>query len=207
MCFGESITICVHTCNYATEPEKNTFTSSVLSAFGLLRHGSWWCHQMETFSALLALVRKTTGHRWIPSKRPVTRSFDVTFICARTKGWANNRDTGDLKRHRAHNDVTVVKCINCCAFSLLLDHFQAIHYIFMMGYFSVTREIMPTEVAFKDQFTGFISKIIRMLGIIKPTEIWYQSTSINILIVIIGNPIKFEAYMLHIIFLWWDNSL
>ena len=28
---------------------------------------TWWRHQMETFSALLALcMRKPTGHRWIP---------------------------------------------------------------------------------------------------------------------------------------------
>ena len=35
----------------------------------------WWRHQMETFSALLALVRGI--HRWFPSQRPVARSFDV----------------------------------------------------------------------------------------------------------------------------------
>ena len=35
----------------------------------------------------------------------VTRSFDVFF------GWANNRDVGDLRRHRAHDDVTVMLLI------------------------------------------------------------------------------------------------
>ena len=38
----------------------------------------WWRHQMETFSALLALCAgnsPVTGE--IPSQRPVTRSFDV----------------------------------------------------------------------------------------------------------------------------------
>ena len=41
---------------------------------------SWWCHQMETFSALLALCAgnsPVTGE--FPSQRPVTRSFDVFF--------------------------------------------------------------------------------------------------------------------------------
>ena len=40
----------------------------------------WWRHQMETFSALLALCAgnsPVTGE--IPSQRPVTRSFDVFF--------------------------------------------------------------------------------------------------------------------------------
>ena len=39
---------------------------------------SWWRHQMETFSALLALYAgnsPVTGE--FPSRRPVTRSFDV----------------------------------------------------------------------------------------------------------------------------------
>ena len=31
-------------------------------------------------------------------------------ICAWTRGWVNNREAGDLKRHRAHNDVTVMLC-------------------------------------------------------------------------------------------------
>ena len=34
---------------------------------------SWWCHQMEAFSALLA------GPGEFPTQRPVTRSFDVFF--------------------------------------------------------------------------------------------------------------------------------
>ena len=40
----------------------------------------WWCHQMETFSVLLALCAgnsPVTGE--FPSQRPVTRSFDVSF--------------------------------------------------------------------------------------------------------------------------------
>ena len=41
---------------------------------------SWWRHQMETFSALLALCAgnsPVSGE--FPSQRPVTRSFDVFF--------------------------------------------------------------------------------------------------------------------------------
>ena len=29
-----------------------------------------------------------------------------SLICAWTNGWVNNRDAGDLRRHRAHYDVT-----------------------------------------------------------------------------------------------------
>ena len=44
----------------------------------------WWCDQMETFSTLLAL-------------------------CAWINGWVNNHRAGDLKCHRAHYDVIVMK--------------------------------------------------------------------------------------------------
>ena len=31
-----------------------------------------------------------------------------SLICARINGWVNNREAGDLRRHRAHYDVTVM---------------------------------------------------------------------------------------------------
>ena len=31
-----------------------------------------------------------------------------SLICARINGWVNNREAGDLRRHRAHNDVIVM---------------------------------------------------------------------------------------------------
>ena len=41
---------------------------------------SWWCYQMETFSALLAICAGNSRvHGEFPSQRPVTRSFDVFF--------------------------------------------------------------------------------------------------------------------------------
>ena len=66
---------------------------------------------METFSALLALC---AGNSPVtddfPSLRPVTRSFGVFFffICAWINGWVSNGEAGDLRRHRAHYDVTVM---------------------------------------------------------------------------------------------------
>ena len=49
---------------------------------------TWWRHQMETFSALLALCAgnsPVSGE--FPAQRPVTRSFDVFFICAWRNAW------------------------------------------------------------------------------------------------------------------------
>ena len=45
----------------------------------LRQFNSWWRHQMETFSALLALCAGNSpvpGE--FPTQRPVTRSFDVS---------------------------------------------------------------------------------------------------------------------------------
>ena len=38
---------------------------------------SWWRHQVETFSALLALCGEFTGHRWIP----LTKASDAELWC------------------------------------------------------------------------------------------------------------------------------
>ena len=66
---------------------------------------SWWRHQMETFSALLALCARNspvTGE--FPSQRLVTRCFDVFFVLRLNKqSWGLC-----LWRHRAHYDVIVM---------------------------------------------------------------------------------------------------
>ena len=53
---------------------------------------TWWRHQMDKFSMLLALCEgnqpMTSG---FPSQRPVTRSFDVFFDLHKNKRLGNNR--------------------------------------------------------------------------------------------------------------------
>ena len=67
-------------------------------------------HQMETFSALLAICAGNSpvpGE--FPTQRPVTQSFDFfSLICVWINGWVNNREAADLRRYRAHYDVTVM---------------------------------------------------------------------------------------------------
>ena len=43
-----------------------------------------------------------------PTQRPVTRSFDVFFICAWINGWINSREAGDLRRPRGHYGANVM---------------------------------------------------------------------------------------------------
>ena len=57
---------------------------------------TWWRHQMETFSALLALCAGNSPDAGeFPAQRPVTRSFDVFFYLRLSKRLVNNREAGD----------------------------------------------------------------------------------------------------------------
>ena len=67
---------------------------------------------METFSALLAICAGNSpviGE--FPAQRPVTRTFDVSFDLHLNKRLSKqplNGEAGDLRRYRAHYDVTVM---------------------------------------------------------------------------------------------------
>ena len=55
------------------------------------------------------LCGEFTGHRWIPR----TKASDAELWCFLWSapwiyGWVNNREAGDLRRHRAHYDVIVM---------------------------------------------------------------------------------------------------
>ena len=75
--------------------------------------------------------REFTGHRWIPFTKPVTRSFDVSLICARISAWVHNRQVGDLRRHRAHNDVTVMILLWLSLLIHALTHCTFNKYVFV----------------------------------------------------------------------------
>ena len=69
---------------------------------------SWWCHQMEIFSALLAICAKNsavTGE--FPTQRPVERSFGV-FFDLRLKRLSKQSDASDLRRHCGHYAIIVM---------------------------------------------------------------------------------------------------
>ena len=69
---------------------------------------SWWRHQMETFSALLAIcVGNSPVPGEFPAQRPVTRNFDVFFDLSPNKllskqswGWWFETPSHPFWRHR-----------------------------------------------------------------------------------------------------------
>ena len=70
---------------------------------------TWWRHQMETFSALLAIC---AGNSPVPVNSPHKGQWRGTLmfslICVWINGWVNNREAGDLRRYRGHYDVSVM---------------------------------------------------------------------------------------------------
>ena len=78
---------------------------------------TWWRHQMETISTLLAIC---AGNSLVPGEFPAQRPVTLMFslICVWINGWVNNRDAGDLRSYRVHYDVTVMWCTSYCVLSI-----------------------------------------------------------------------------------------
>ena len=79
---------------------------------------SWWRHEMEIFSALLALCNPPIIGGF-PSQRPVTRSFDIFFNLRLNKRFSKQSrrrwleiSSRSLKRHCTVTNYTVKSC--CC---------------------------------------------------------------------------------------------
>ena len=77
-----------------------------------MSYGSaWWRHQMETFSALLAICAGNSPvNGEFSAQRSVTRMFSLIGVWI--NDWVSNREAGDLRRYRAHYDVTVMEMIS-----------------------------------------------------------------------------------------------
>ena len=95
---------------------------------------TWWRHQMETFSALLAICAGNSpvpGE--FPAQRPVTRSFDVYFdlrpkkrLSKQSWGWWFETPSHSLWRHR--NDLMIWHGVILFDASLVLNFcFNDIH--------------------------------------------------------------------------------
>ena len=77
---------------------------------------TWWRHQMETFPIYWPLVRGI--HRSpvdSPHKGQWRGALMFSLICTWTNG--NNRDASDLRRYRAHCDVTIMITHRICIYS------------------------------------------------------------------------------------------
>ena len=76
----------------------------------MLRYEPWWRHQMETFSALLAICAGNSPlNGEFPAQSQWRGALTFSLICALNKRLSKkNHDAGELRRHRAHYDVIVM---------------------------------------------------------------------------------------------------
>ena len=88
----------------------------------------WLRHQMATFSALLARSPVNSPH-----KGQWRGALMFSLIGVWTNAWVNNRDAGDLRRHRADYDVTIDKShIAHRGKGCLCDRMSLINHILMI---------------------------------------------------------------------------
>ena len=87
----------------------NSLFKSITRNSSKLRYcpSAWWRHQMETFSALLAICAGNSSDPGeFPAQKPVVRSFDVFFdlrlhkrFSKQSWGWWFETPSGSLWRH------------------------------------------------------------------------------------------------------------
>ena len=141
---------------------------------------SWWRHQMETFSALLAFCAGNSpvlGE--FPKQRPVTRSFDVFFdlrlnkrLSKQSWGWWFDTPSRSLLRH----------CnVNTSIFIVFSRYF--IFYFMQAVYESVTRKnrvpyIVNTTVEnWKNHIEYICKKLSKCIGILSKARRKLQNSS------------------------------
>ena len=70
---------------------------------------TWWRHQIETFPRNWPFVRGIQRSQVNSQHKGQWRgAFMFSLICTWINGSVNNREAGDLSRHRIHYDVTVM---------------------------------------------------------------------------------------------------
>ena len=104
---------------------------------------------METFSALLAIW---TGIRRLPVNSPHKgqrrRALMFSFISAWRNGWVNNREAGDLRRHRAHYYVNIMLnfLVSSCSFPCAIYWSQVSKMKIASTTFEWWTLLLPTKV-------------------------------------------------------------
>ena len=70
----------------------------------------------NSFRVTSHLCGEFTDHRWIPFKGQWSGALMFSLICAWINGWVKNCEAGDLRRHCAHYDVTIIRSVDYMGF-------------------------------------------------------------------------------------------
>ena len=88
-------------------PPMSSFIFFLVGSLNSLNHYDVirWKHFPHYWPFVRGIHRSTANSR---HKGQWRGALMFSLICTETNGWANHRDAGDLRRHRAHYDVTVM---------------------------------------------------------------------------------------------------
>ena len=133
--------------------DKDSYASGILYVCDPLHHWDRFHFNMMTssngniFRVTGPLCGEFTGHRCIP----LTKASDAELWCFLwsapwINGWVNNREAGDLRRHRAHYDVivmsSVTQVIKCsrmvCALHVLPCHLMLTNWTNLIPFHMLT---------------------------------------------------------------------
>ena len=97
--------------------QKSIRSRMGVSIFDDMTYDSFWSHNVFTNND--DVIKLKHFPRYWPFEQGIHRppvasphegqwhgALIFSLICARTNGWANTQDAGDLRRHHAHYDVT-----------------------------------------------------------------------------------------------------
>ena len=116
-----------------------SFTWTSTHSLSFLFTLPWWRHQMETFSASLAIC---AGNSPVPVNSPHKGQWRgaliFSLICVWINDWVNNREAGDLRRYRGHYDVIVMTYTNCVRNWSTLTDLKSARWILMPWCFSIS---------------------------------------------------------------------
>ena len=110
-----------HSCYWKLSCQKFPQNCVTLVTRLHIRVAAWWRHQMETFSALLAICAGNSPDPAIsPHKDQWRGALMFSLTCTWINGRVNNREAADLRLHRAHYDVIVMSLMNKQSWSMML---------------------------------------------------------------------------------------
>ena len=132
-----------------TQCLKSTVVISRWETFGLF---SYNMIKAQLYSSVHLMMTSSNGNifRVTGYKRnsPVIGALRFSFICARTNCWVNNRDPGDLRRHRARYDITVMSWNNV-VWQVFVNHCAKIAFLnilcFDNGHFVIFQQLWPAD--------------------------------------------------------------
>ena len=123
----------MHTCpclRYLFLAAKSSNTGNLSSEPVETKHDDVikWKHFLRNWSFVQGIRRSPVNS---PHKGQWRGALMFCLICAWINGWVNNREAGDLRLHRAHHDVTVLRavienCRHCVRYISII--FRVAHY-------------------------------------------------------------------------------